>query len=286
MSQIIAKQDLSIILICLNDAHCIEDMLSSLKGSDYKELIIADGGSSDLTVKIAQKYTKHVYSTEKGMLNQTLKGLEEAKGKFIFLAEADHIYPKNFPEKLLGELVLTKFDGLQGALEHLSKENFFAMGHREFYKIHCAKKGEREIIACPQIWVRSQLEKLLDDMSYGQGFSFDTQRAETCKKLNLKVGMGHTKAFEGGTVDFARFKSRARNYGYGDYDFYRSNSPSWSFFRKIKSITHIGRQYWFKNPAKSFIHCNPLIAIPYLYLLGAFRYYFWLEKLVSERFKK
>ena len=220
------------------------------------------------------------------MLNQTVKGLEEASGKFIFLAESDHIYPKDFVEKLLGELVLSEFDGLQGALEHLSKENFFAMGHGELYNIHCAKKGERKIIACPQIWVRSQLEKLLDNMSCGQGFSFDTQRAETCKMLNLKVGMGHAKALEGGSVDFARFKSRARNYGYGDYDFYSSNSSNWDFFRKLKSVTHIGRQFWFTYPLKSFVYCNPLIAIPYLYLMGAFRYYFWLEKLISESFLK
>ena len=78
------KSEISVILICLNDAHCIADMILSLRNSSYRELIIVDGGSSDDTVKIAKELKEDVYNSEKGILKQVLYGLEKAKGDFIF----------------------------------------------------------------------------------------------------------------------------------------------------------------------------------------------------------
>ena len=72
-----------------------------------------------------------------------------------------------------------------------------------------------------------------------------------CSKLGLKVGVGHTVAFEGGYINYQKFKARHRNYGYGDYEFYQNNK-SVGVLRKVKSITHIARTYWIKYPYLSF----------------------------------
>ena len=128
-------KDISVILICLNDAHCIADMIMSLKNSSYRELIVVDGGSTDNTVQIAQELTENVYISEKGMLTQTLYGLEKAQGSLIFFAECDHIYPDNFLDELLCEFEATRYDGIQGSVKYRSTENFFAKGHG-LYLLH------------------------------------------------------------------------------------------------------------------------------------------------------
>ncbi len=275
-------KDISVILICLNDAHCIAELIISLKNSSYRELIIVDGGSTDDTVQIAQELTENVYITEKGMLTQTLYGLEKAQGSFIFLAECDNVYPDNFLDKLLYELETSDFDGIQGSLKYRSTENFFAKGHGLFLEVHHNRKGPRNIIAGPQLWRRSSIYTLFENLEFGQGFCFDTQRAEVCSKLGLKVGLGHTLAFEGGYVDYQKFKARHRNYGYGDYEFYQNNKKGWSTLRKVKSITHIARTYWIKYPYLSLKHSTPYFAIPYFFLIGAYRYYFWFKKIIMK----
>ena len=133
---------ISVVLICLNDENCIEDMLKSIKGSGYFELIVIDGGSKDKTKTIARKYTDYFFETEKGMLNQTICGLEKAKGEFIFLAESDHIYPKRFLESLHIELIQSKYDGIWGSLKYDNPTNFWERGHDQFLKIHFHKNGK------------------------------------------------------------------------------------------------------------------------------------------------
>ena len=177
-----------------------------------------------------------------GMLNQTIYGLEKAQGSLIFFAECDHIYPDNFLDELLCEFEATHYDGIQGSVSYGSTENFFAKGHGLFLDVHYSRKGPRNIIAGPQLWRRSSIFTLFENLQFGEGFCFDTQRAEVCSKLGLKVGVGHTVAFEGGYINYQKFKARHRNYGYGDYEFYQNNK-SVGVHCVSKSITHIARTY-------------------------------------------
>lgn len=276
------KSSVSVVLICLNDAHCIADMIQSLQNSTFKELIIVDGGSSDDTKKIAKQYTSYVYTSKRGMLNQSRFGLEKATGDYVFLAECDHIYPENFLDELLLELQNSRFDGIQGTLEYHRKDNFYARGHGLFLEVHNRRKGVRSIIACPQLWRKRPISLLFENLTSGQGFSFDTQRAEICAKLGITVGVGNTVALEGGYIDYKKFKARHRNYGFGDYEFYQNNKKNWNIARKIKSITHVAKTYWIKYPFLSLKTKNPFLAIPYLYLVGLYRYYYWFSKIIRK----
>ena len=271
------KNKISIVLICLNDEDCIEDMLKSITGSDYHELIVVDGGSEDQTKIIARKYTNDFFETEKGMLNQAVYGIKKAKGKFIFLAESDHVYPKRFLDSLYMELMQSNYDGIWGTLKYDNPTNFWERGHDQFLKIHFHKKGLKEIIACPQLWHKDKLELLLKKTKNANGFSFDTQRAEEAKDLKLKVGLGYTIAFEKQSIDFNKFLERHSNYGNGDYEFYKNNRSQWDFKRKVKSISHVFFRYGIVYPIKSIYIANPFLAIPYFWLLMITRYQAWIR---------
>ena len=273
---------IDIILIALNDEVNIENMLRSLKGdSSYNKLIVVDGGSTDNTVKIAKKHTNSVYVSDKGMAKQTSFGLRYVDSEYIFLAECDHIYPKNFLRNLLEELKSTNWDAIQGTLDVRSPKTIWEWGHKQFYKVHQYKKGVRSIIACPQLWKKDSFLALMKKLSGGETYCFDTQRAEVAKNLGLVVGIGKTKAFEDQEIKFKKFLRRHINYGNGDYNFYSQNSPNWSLKRKLVSITHPAKRYLLEYPSKVLAYrLNPL-SIPYLWLIALVRYSGWIKSLLK-----
>ena len=75
---------IDVLLICLNDEKNIKNMLESIKYSNFKKLIIVDGGSTDKTFEIAKEYTEFVYISEEGMAKQTKLGLNYVKSEYLF----------------------------------------------------------------------------------------------------------------------------------------------------------------------------------------------------------
>lgn len=104
------KLELSIVLPCLNEERtvgaCITQARTFLRAHRIKgEVIVADNGSEDRSVKIAkQKKAVVVHVSEKGYGSALRAGFEAAKGKYVIMADADlsydlvHLMP--FIEKL------------------------------------------------------------------------------------------------------------------------------------------------------------------------------------------
>jgi glycosyltransferase involved in cell wall biosynthesis len=102
--------ELSIVMPCLNEADtlevCIEKAKRGIADSNISgEIIVADNGSSDDSIKIAERLGARVVNVEKkGYGNALMGGIEAAHGKFVIMGDADDSYnflevPK-FVEKL------------------------------------------------------------------------------------------------------------------------------------------------------------------------------------------
>ena len=89
---------ISIVTPTLNSAPVLEKELESVRNQDYPEdkveIIIADGGSSDSTVEIAQKHGAKVVqnSLKTGEAGKAI-GVKNASGDFIVLIDSDNILP-------------------------------------------------------------------------------------------------------------------------------------------------------------------------------------------------
>lgn len=90
---------ISIITVVYNSEKYIERTLQSIasqSGTDY-EYIIIDGGSTDATLSIIEKY-KHIVSLlisepDKGLYDAMNKGLRAAKGKYVwYINSGDKLY--------------------------------------------------------------------------------------------------------------------------------------------------------------------------------------------------
>jgi glycosyltransferase involved in cell wall biosynthesis len=90
--------ELSIVIPCLNEAetleHCILKAQAALRdGNITGEIIIADNGSRDDSVQIAERLgARVVHVSEKGYGNALMGGLNSARGKFLMMGDADGSY--------------------------------------------------------------------------------------------------------------------------------------------------------------------------------------------------
>lgn len=85
---------LSIIVPTYNEEKYIEECLSSLysQNTDVSyEIIVSDGGSTDNTVRIADKYADKVIVTGRGISKGRNEGAKASKGDYIVFIDADSI---------------------------------------------------------------------------------------------------------------------------------------------------------------------------------------------------
>lgn len=101
----------SIVTPTLNASSVLAKELESVRSQDYPEdrveIIIADGGSSDFTVEIAQKYGAKVVQNplKTGEAGKAV-GVKNASGDFIILIDSDNILPtKNWLKEMILPLV-------------------------------------------------------------------------------------------------------------------------------------------------------------------------------------
>ncbi len=90
--------ELSIVIPCLNEGetleHCIRKAQSALLAGNIKgEIIIADNGSRDDSIAIAERLgARVVHVSEKGYGNALMGGLNSARGKYLLMGDADGSY--------------------------------------------------------------------------------------------------------------------------------------------------------------------------------------------------
>ena len=103
---------ISVITVTFNSAATIEQTINSVLDQTFKDIeyIIIDGGSTDGTIQIIEKYRsslgKFISETDKGIYNALNKGIKMATGDLIAFLHADDFY---INQNIL-ESYVTKFE--------------------------------------------------------------------------------------------------------------------------------------------------------------------------------
>jgi glycosyltransferase involved in cell wall biosynthesis len=279
----ILKPGITVFVHTLNNRADIAGVLSSICKSRPDQIIVADGGSIDGTAEIARQFTSDVVVTEPGFVKQSAKGVTFVKYDHFLLIEPDHRYPDNFIQDLKNEFDNSNFVGLQATVVCQNKRNYFEKGFSCFYEINQEVKGKREIIGGPSLFKTDfYLEHLQQKV---EGFSADTQKAEIVKKLGVSFGLAHTAAYHYEDMGYPEFYAKYFKYGRGDHIFYTSFSKEWTLLRKLKSVTHIARRYFFNYPSKAILR-GDLFGASFIIWAGLIRYYAWIRTYIESIIKK
>ncbi len=102
MPKTISKETkISIIIPSFNQGKYIEETLNSILNQNYSnyEIIIFDGGSTDNTLAILEKYKKNIQhlsiGEDRGQADAIKKGFEIAKGEILYWINSDDLMGKN-----------------------------------------------------------------------------------------------------------------------------------------------------------------------------------------------
>lgn len=93
---------ITVVTVCFNCVELIEGTILSVFKQDYQNIqyIIVDGGSTDGTTEMIQKYSEHIScfisEPDKGIFDAMNKGLKQANGEWvIFLNAGDNFHKTN-----------------------------------------------------------------------------------------------------------------------------------------------------------------------------------------------
>ena len=96
---------ISIIIPVFNEAKILEKSLENLGTDGDIEVIVVDGGSTDATVKLAQKSpVKVIVSPHPGRACQMNLGAQMAQGEVLLFLHADTQLPPDYPQLILTSL--------------------------------------------------------------------------------------------------------------------------------------------------------------------------------------
>jgi glycosyltransferase involved in cell wall biosynthesis len=120
----------SIITVCYNSASTIEDTIKSVLNQNYSNLeyIIIDGGSSDNTLEIIEKYksgiSKVISEKDDGIYFAINKGIALATGEIIGILHADDFYNGDFViQEVVKAFEEKNSDTVYGDLQYVHREN-------------------------------------------------------------------------------------------------------------------------------------------------------------------
>jgi len=99
------KPQISIIIPVLNEEDYIKKVLLAIRenatSGNVKEVLVIDGGSTDITVKEASGLGATVISSDKGRAKQMNLGAEKATGDILYFLHVDTLPPKGFDTHIL-----------------------------------------------------------------------------------------------------------------------------------------------------------------------------------------
>ncbi|EOW9217168.1 glycosyltransferase [Vibrio cholerae] len=120
----------SIITVCYNSAKTLEDTIVSVASQDYEniEYIIIDGGSTDRTNEIIEKYSDNidVYLSEKdeGLYDAMNKGIKLAQGDVIGILNSDDFFvSKSSVSDLMSGFNKSNVDAVYSDLVYVQANN-------------------------------------------------------------------------------------------------------------------------------------------------------------------
>ncbi|WP_392534625.1 glycosyltransferase family 2 protein [Nostoc sp. C117] len=168
---------ISIVTPNYNYAHFLEETIRSilLQGYPNLEYIIIDGGSSDNSLEIIEKYQQwldyYVSEKDSGQANAINKGLAQCTGKIFNWINSDDILTQG-SLKLVAEGI-KNFDAFAGAVLDLSETGIVVQQNQGLSAFNMVLPDQNVVFHQPGFWLRTDLICQIGGLPENFDFCFD-----------------------------------------------------------------------------------------------------------------
>lgn len=152
---------ISIITVCFNSAETIEQTIKSVITQSYSnvEYIIIDGGSTDGTLSIIERYasfiTYFISEPDSGIYDAMNKGINLASGDIVGIINSDDWYSPNIFEKIIEHFKDSSFDVAYGDLTYVYPDGKHIVATAE--TVDCSDMHYRNVLWHPTVFVNRKM---------------------------------------------------------------------------------------------------------------------------------
>ena len=269
----------SVVVCSKNSSKMLRPCLDSILDNQPGEIIFIDGNSTDNSLAIVASYDNiKIYSDQGLGLSSARKlGVYHAKKDYILFIGPDNILESSFIENLVVQINKSPYDAVTVQTRIQNPQSFWDFGADLKWKYLMDKPGDRKVIGTPTLYSKRFLE-IVNYSSEDLGPCDDTDIGYRAEKAGLRLGLVGQTIYEQNGFDFTSTFKRYKWYGSGDYYFYKKYCSTWSFSRRIQSISHPLRQC-LKYSALA-IKDGKSLYILWFIITAASRYYGWISTLL------
>jgi glycosyltransferase involved in cell wall biosynthesis len=274
--------DLTAVVCTLNSENSLEKCLLSLVES-VDALIVVDGGSSDGTLVIADKYANLVLNDSGSGLGEARGiGLAQVKTDYILNCGADNVLSRKVVSKMLKILKSTpKVYGVS-CQTVVEEKGYLGKVSNRIWKTRFTS-GYTQMVGTPNIFRTQQLRRF--GYSKSRGWSDDE---EICIRMyreeNALFEIIDDECQEIGQATLRRLIYRYFHYGFSDFEIFSARKKEWNFLRRVKSILHPFRVELLK-PVVRLDVTDKFFCLPVMCLATLLRYAGWVYRLLASCFK-
>ena len=268
--------NLTAVVCALNSENSLERCLLSLV-EIAETLIVVDGGSSDSTLSIANKYANLILKDSGSGLGEARGlGLARVKTDYILNCGADNILSSKVVDKMLKKLESTPEVYGVSCQTVVEENGYLSKVSNRIWRTRFAS-GYSQMVGTPNIFRTQQLRKF--GYSKTRGWSDDE---EICIRMhreeNALFEIIDDECQEIGQATLGRLIYRYFHYGFSDFEIFSARKKEWNFLRRLKSIMHPIRVELLK-PIFHLDLKDKFFCLPVMILATMLRYSGWLYRL-------
>jgi glycosyltransferase involved in cell wall biosynthesis len=242
-----------------------------------------DGGSSDGTLAIADKYANlMLYDSGSGLGEARGLGLAQVKTDYILNCGADNILSTKVVNKMLKILESTPVVYGVSCQTVVEEKGYLSKVSNRIWRTRFTS-GYSQMVGTPNIFRTQQLRKF--GYSKTRGWSDDE---EICIRMYREekalFEIIDDECQEIGQATLRRQIYRYFHYGFSDFEIFSARKKEWNFLRQVKSILHPFRVELL-NPVIRLNVLDKFFCLPVMFSATLLRYSGWVYRLLISGFR-
>jgi glycosyltransferase involved in cell wall biosynthesis len=268
----------SVTICTLNEEKNISKCIESMMRQNPYEIILVDGSSNDKTVEIAKKYNvKVIIVDKKGLAYQRKIAVENCSQKYIAIMDADHRPDLGSFEKMIHQLTIAGFDGIEAFIYSVKNKSFWDWSMEQNFILSHNIVRETDMIGTPCIY-KAEVLKLNNFDPFFTASSDDTDLSYRLIKKGFRLGICSAIVRQEHRSEMKTFIKKLIWYGKGDAQF---------VYKHPERLFHMLKHHYYNYPLKKSFYAIKKLkfqVIPFFIMYGLIRNFSFVKEIFKLLF--